>query len=1026
MLKHSRLLAILSALLPMTALAQDPTPVTTKIYVSQTASPLEQFAAREVRRYIYLRTGRLLQIQAINVGEWSEGVYVFKSSPTMKWLELEGGPELRPTPNSLREDECDIISVKAKGKPLLILIGGSDVATLYAAYRFAEHLGVRFYLEGDVVPEGKTELKLTGINERRAPLFELRGIQPFHDFPEGPDWWEADDYRAILAQLAKLGMNFIGLHTYPEGHPMAEPTVWIGPADEVNTDGTVKASYASSYQNTVRTSWGYTGQKTGEFVFGSAALFERDDYGPAVMRDACPQPDKPEMQNEVFDRTAAMLRDAFTFAHQLGIKTCVGTETPLTVPKALQARLPAGQDVAARTQSLYEGIFTRIQRAYPIDYYWLWTPEGWTWQGVKPEVVQATLKDIQIAAAAAAKVNAPFRLATCGWVLGPQYDRSMFDRELPKDIALSCINREVGKTPVEPGFANVQRKDKWAIPWMEDDPALTSVQLWAGRMRRDAFDAREYGCNGLLGIHWRTRALGPNVSALAAAAWDQSGWKKQEPAQQTGPFGGEVTEYAQNQIADTEDDPLYRSVRYGMSAYCFAVPNGAYRVTLKFCEIHYNEAGKRVFGVKLQGKQVIEHLDIFAKVGKDRVLDYTFKDLAVTNGRLDIDFVNEVEHPCISAIVVEGSGFTTKINCGAGAYKDYAADPPPPARDLPIADFYADWAAAHFGPEAAAEIAAIFTRLDGHMPRPTGWVHGPGGVQPDQRPWIQVRPEYAFVDELSLLRDRVKGAGNRERFDYWLGQFRYMRAIAFANCLWAELNAAMDQVRKEQDPQEKKTLAREVALSKRRGMLYAVKEVFGQMLPLVSNTGEMGTIDNLNRHCLPAWLPEKVDKELTDALGEPLPPEARLIPAYTGRARVIVPTVRTSLVVGEPLTLKVILLGEPPDASAASAPAAPVPARSGASDAGNAEAIASPSESGFYWRSLGKGDFQRIPLEHVARGVYRVTLPAACTADDFEYYVEAKWPATTDSAGTTTPEQIVRFPATAPDLNQTVVVMPAK
>ena len=89
---------------------------------------------------------------------------------------------------------------------------------------------------------------------------------------------------------------------------------------------------------------------------------------------------------------------------------------------------------------------------------------------------------------------------------------------------MSCINRTVGNTPVEPGFAKVQGRPKWAIPWMEDDPGLTMPQLWAGRMRRDAYDALQYGCTGLMGIHWRTRILGPNVSALAKAAWDQSGW----------------------------------------------------------------------------------------------------------------------------------------------------------------------------------------------------------------------------------------------------------------------------------------------------------------------------------------------------------------------------------------------------------------------------------------------------------------------------------------------------------------------
>ena len=59
---------------------------------------------------------------------------------------------------------------------------------------------------------------------------------------------------------------------------------------------------------------------------------------------------------------------------------------------------------------------------------------------------------------------------------------------------------------------------------MEDDSAMVLPQLWAGRMRRDAADALAYGCTGLLGIHWRTKILAPNVSALAQAAWSQDGW----------------------------------------------------------------------------------------------------------------------------------------------------------------------------------------------------------------------------------------------------------------------------------------------------------------------------------------------------------------------------------------------------------------------------------------------------------------------------------------------------------------------
>ncbi len=100
-------------------------------------------------------------------------------------------------------------------------------------------------------------------------------------------------------------MNFFGLHTYPEERPNAEPTVWIGLPGDIGRAGKVKFSYPSSYMNTLRGNWGYAAKKTSDYVFGSAALFERDDFGPEVMFGFMPSPTTPEASNEVFDRTAA-------------------------------------------------------------------------------------------------------------------------------------------------------------------------------------------------------------------------------------------------------------------------------------------------------------------------------------------------------------------------------------------------------------------------------------------------------------------------------------------------------------------------------------------------------------------------------------------------------------------------------------------------------------------------------------------------------------------------------------------------
>jgi hypothetical protein len=356
------------------------------------ASPLEGLAAREVRRYIYLRTQRLLPIIS-NPGaaQKADVILVARKDRALIKNAAAGASDVAVSLDGLSAQNYWLKTIPRSPVPrpghkvprasyqLLLLTGGDDLGTLYAAYRFAECLGIRFHLHGDVIPDEQANWTLPVLDERAAPLFALRGIQPFHDFPEGPDWWNRDDYLAIIAQLPKLRMNFIGLHTYPEGRPNAEPTVWIGLPQDAGSDTQVKFSYPSSYMNTLRGNWGYAPQRTSEFIFGSAQLFEREDYGPEVMFGAMPSPENPDICNRVFDRTANLLRDAFAFARQLGVKTCVGTETPLIVPKPVQERLKAMNknpaDLAV-VQELYEGVFRRAARAYPLDYYWFWTPEG--------------------------------------------------------------------------------------------------------------------------------------------------------------------------------------------------------------------------------------------------------------------------------------------------------------------------------------------------------------------------------------------------------------------------------------------------------------------------------------------------------------------------------------------------------------------------------------------------------------------------------------------------------------------------
>jgi len=1004
------LMAIASCQKAKLAFAQQETPITI-VYSSQ-ASRVERLAAKEVRRYVYLRTGKLLPIvQYVSSLDFDAGLIVIarKDREVIKRIQ-DKYTGLASSITALKPQQYQIKTLKSGNKPTVLICGGDGFGTLYGAYRFIEHFGVRFYLHGDVLPDKKIGFKMPDLDEEGKPLFELRGIQPFHDFPEGPDWWSVDDYKAVLAQLPKLRMNFFGLHCYPEGGVGPEPAVWIGKPEDVYPDGRVRFSSQSRHFTTHNGTWGYKSKDTSNYSFGADLLFERDDYGPDYMKGMSPWPKTAQDRNEVFNRFGKVLNEAFSFAREMGIKTCIGTEVPLTIPKMVREHLKAegvNPDDPKVVQHIYEGMFQRIKNTHPLDYYWFWTPEGWTWGGAKDEQVAATESDMLLAVEAAKQVGARFTLATCGWVLGPPKDRAQFDNVLPKEMPFSCINRQVGFAPVEPSFARLKGRPKWAIPWMEDDPAMIIPQLWAGRMRRDAADALAYGCTGLMGIHWRTRILGPNVSALARAGWEQRDWnpdfgKKYEPPKPRvteGREGGNVAAFPGSSIADTEDDTLYQTVCWDVSAYRFKVPNGEYKVRLQFCEPHYNEAGKRVFGVELQGKRVIDELDIFAKVGKNKALDYKFEDIKVTNSILDISFVKTVEFPCIAAIVVEGESCIRKINCGGPAYKDYEADmpfsnPDGRPRDLPADDFYADWALTQFGPEVAKSIAKLFASLDGgpsavtqgqgntNLPRPSTWVGGPGGINPDSRPWEKISNKYKFVDELSKLRPQVKGPGNLERFDYWLNNFRYLRAVGRVNCTWARFNEAMKKVKDEKQADTQKQLALETALPIRKELVAQVVDVHRYLLATITTTGGIGNVTNWQQHLMPSLLTQP-GKELAKILERDLPADAMPTKSYDGQPRIIVPTVRGSLMAVEDLRLNVIILTQK-----------------------------QPRDAFLYWRPMGTDDYTKATLTHVARGVYSVTILAReIKNNDLEYHIKV----------TVDDNRSIYFPATAPRMNQTVI-----
>lgn len=460
-----------------------------------------QRAAKEANRFLYELSGELAtfvdlstagaSLSAMRASHPAGGFIIATAADIAMALDHSGstlGFALPPgTDHTVLVGEGthlvhDISGAGDSGAPLLLCAGSDSTATLYAVYTALEQLGVRFRIHGDVVPahlkRASTVDTLLRQLSAKAPVgpvtpsFDTRGLQPFADFSAGPDWWNEQEFKLTFEQMAKMKLNFLGLHTYPipqapEAGPgglvnvsdvcgmlsAPEPTVWVGLSNQFDhATGQVTESYPSTFFSTL----GFTGNarggglpmNTSDYAFGSGQAFPADAFSSKAMMEATGSnaggiPDTMSQSNELFNLVGGMQSRSFSYGRDtLGMKVAVGTEIPLAKPTWLQ---PSG--APPTTQEYYEAMFSRIDATYPIDYYWFWTPEGWEWSKVQLDapLVTDAVNDLKAAAAAKRAVNASFELATAGWVLGPMGQRNYLDTVLPPEFtALSSIEEQLG------------------------------------------------------------------------------------------------------------------------------------------------------------------------------------------------------------------------------------------------------------------------------------------------------------------------------------------------------------------------------------------------------------------------------------------------------------------------------------------------------------------------------------------------------------------------------------------------------
>jgi hypothetical protein len=634
-------------------------PQKTVIALSKTSSLQEVYAAREVRRYLYLRTGELLPIQEFEANKLptSGNIIVIGSATSSIIKEFSKSVKIQNPDLLLKPEEYWLRVFNQKDRKILMITGKDAISTLYAAYKLMESYGIRYTLAGDVIPDGQIAMNLPEIDKVFSPQFKVRGMLPYHSWnPEGPENWNEDAYKSFLTQQVKMGLNFIGLIYDFE---YSDRRTYIFPPEKQNWN-------AGDYW--IDTPPAGAGQAMKSNLYGSDRWLEARKLGTLEEQTAYMKQENIKFMGRIF-----------SYAHLFNVQCAIGAEN-------------------RGDQQYFSTLFNEISNTVKPDFFWISSPETWSYSSPPQNTIDELISTYKAALTAQKTANAPFEIASTGWAIGPQNDPLVLDRNLPKELILSALNLNFGKGPVQPEWAQITNRRKWVMPWMEDDLNLLSPQLWVNRTIQNAADAKKYGCEGLIGVHWRTKILSPQMMILAALCWD-------------------------NQLdANT---------------------------------------------------------------------------------------------------------------------------------------FYDDFAVTHFGSEAANEISSIFQKIDGNLPEVSVWLDGwPGGLKKDSTYWNLNKDKFAFVDQLEKLKPRITDNGNRERFDYYLNQYKYLRALA--------------------------KLRSDIGTPDQAGSLH---ETMNALIQSATTIGEIG-----NMVCIARQLGKNADT------------------TYTGQPHLIVMTPRTSLLPDEDLKLDVFFI----------------------------------------------------------------------------------------------------------------------
>lgn len=468
-------------------------PVKAQIISGSSGSAIEEYAVKELQRYMYQLSGKWLEIIPDSVS-CDDPVFIVGYPASNKLIAEFDEKEMIRLPATPGEEQGYILkTIERKGKSCLIIAGQSEIGVLYGVYGLLQdHYHIGFYFSGDVLPDTKQAFTLPVVDEQKIPSMYIRGFLPWTNFPQSATSYSWNDWKFIIDQTAKMRMNFILVHNYNGelGH------------NEPFHNFEYQEYLSRVWMPTARTGhkWSSPGWDVNQYLFGASGFFDDYDFG-----SECALHNENLTNEQVFRKGVSLFQKVIAYAHSRGVKIGLGLDINLIMPD-YQTTPDDPEVIASRVD--------QIVTDYPdLDYLFCFQSENVG----KDTVFFNTWKKIFDGFYEGVKKRNPrTQLAVSGWGLNPVSVES-----LPADVICAPIAHYSAE--FESGDIYGER-EYWGCPWLERD--IKSSQYYypyeihlSGTM--ESYGRRAPNMKGFFALTWRlTDAIEPKMEFISKVPWD--------------------------------------------------------------------------------------------------------------------------------------------------------------------------------------------------------------------------------------------------------------------------------------------------------------------------------------------------------------------------------------------------------------------------------------------------------------------------------------------------------------------------